>query len=301
MSGKIVGQVWDLELDHAKQLLLLAYADHADHEGGNIYPSIGLIAWKTGYSVRQVQRLTKEVHEDGLLVADETARAKGRKGAMRLDLDGAAQKEPYQNRDAVAGQQKAMRDRLKDRRTPDTVSHPPVTDECHTPPDTQVSHPRDIQVSPEPSVTSSNRPVEANASSGKPQSVETVGLEKYIVDSIYQEMKAAGLRLPNEHFTYHLGRAKDILAKDEPTDSEIEALPDAFVGLWTIKGKADAHSALLELRRQKKRPDLVRVDAGPAPWEPKNPHSPKPPMDPEAYEREKQRRDEVAAMLQSVS
>ena len=142
--------------------------------------------------------------------------------------------------------------------------------------------------------------VEANASSGIGNSAKPVGLEKYIVDEIYQAMKEADFRLPNEHFKYHLGRAKDILDKDSPTDEEIEALPQAFVDLWTIKGKADAHSSLMEMRRQKARPDLVKVD-GPAAWEPVNPHSPKPPMDPAAYEREKKRREEVAAMLRSVS
>ncbi len=142
--------------------------------------------------------------------------------------------------------------------------------------------------------------VEANASSGMGNSAEGVGLEKYIVDGIYLAMKEADFRLPNEHFKYHLGRAKDILEKDSPADEEIEALPRAFVDLWTIKGKADAHSALMELRRQKARPDLVKV-GGPPPWEPVNPHSPKPPMDPAAYEREKKRREEVAAMLRSVS
>jgi hypothetical protein len=32
MSGKIMGQVWDLALPHAELFVLLAMADHADHE-----------------------------------------------------------------------------------------------------------------------------------------------------------------------------------------------------------------------------------------------------------------------------
>jgi hypothetical protein len=152
--------------------------------------------------------------------------------------------------------------------------------------------------------TQKKKTVEANASSGngfaseaKPQSV--IGLEKHIVDEIYRAMKEANFRLPNEHFTYHLGRAKDVLEKDAPTDAEIEALPDAFVGLWTIKGKADAHSALMEMRRQRARPGLLKAEA--PSWEPTNPHSPKAPMDPEALAKEKARREEVARMLRSAS
>lgn len=69
MSGKISGKVWDLDLPHAEMLVLLAMADHADHEGNNVYPSIGLIAWKTGYSERQVMRIQQKLRDEGLLVA----------------------------------------------------------------------------------------------------------------------------------------------------------------------------------------------------------------------------------------
>jgi len=108
--------------------------------------------------------------------------------------------------------------------------------------------------------------VEANASSGKPQA-SPVALEKYIVDRIYEAMREAGFRLPNEHFTYQLGRAKDVLQKDKPTDEEIEGLPAAFVGLWTVKGKADVHSALMELRRQRARPEYLSGRTEPSYYE----------------------------------
>lgn len=65
MSSKIMGMVWDYDLDHAQQLVLLAMADHADHAGNNVYPSIGYLAWKTGYSARQVQRVINKLVELG--------------------------------------------------------------------------------------------------------------------------------------------------------------------------------------------------------------------------------------------
>ena len=102
--------------------------------------------------------------------------------------------------------------------------------------------------------------VEANASSGKPQSVS---LEKYVVDEIYAAMKAAKLRLPNSDFTYHLGRAKDMLEKDEPTDGELDHLPASFVRLWKIRGKADAPAALMEMRRQQARVEVLANDEPP--------------------------------------
>ncbi len=126
--------------------------------------------------------------------------------------------------------------------------------------------------------------VEANASSGKGSAKpQSVSLEKYIVDQIYDAMKDAGLRLANEQFTFHLGRAKDVLAKDEPTEDEIERLPESFVELSIIKGQADAQSALVYQRQQKKRAALLlsrKEDStngaksdGRPPWEPIHPQS----------------------------
>ena len=117
--------------------------------------------------------------------------------------------------------------------------------------------------------TEEKKSVEANASRPKAKSV---GLEKYIVDGIYQAMRQANLRLPNEHFKYHLGRAKDVLEKDSPTDREIEELPAAFVRLWQIKGRADAHSALMEMRRQEARARILAENS----YEPRHPQSEKP-------------------------
>lgn len=119
--------------------------------------------------------------------------------------------------------------------------------------------------------------VEANASrpeaSDREDSTKVVGLEKYITDRIYVAMREAKLRLPNERFTFHLGRAKDMFAKDEPTDAEMEELPDAFIRHWKIKGWADAPAALNEMRRQKARKEILEESSGgPAPWEPVNPH-----------------------------
>ena len=74
MSVKVMGFVWDLELPPNLKLVLLAYADHADHDGGSIYPAIGTVAQKTGYSPREVQRLTRELEARGRLVADGSAK-----------------------------------------------------------------------------------------------------------------------------------------------------------------------------------------------------------------------------------
>lgn len=69
MSVRVTGLVWDADLPQAKKFVLLALADHADHEGRNVYPSVERTAWKTGYSERQIQRIIRELEDDGILQA----------------------------------------------------------------------------------------------------------------------------------------------------------------------------------------------------------------------------------------
>ena len=68
MSGKVSGWVWDTNLPQNEKYVLLAYADHADHEGNNIFPSVELIARKTGYSHRSVQRIVKKLVEKNYML-----------------------------------------------------------------------------------------------------------------------------------------------------------------------------------------------------------------------------------------
>jgi hypothetical protein len=74
MSGIITGLVWDLpivgEFGRPEKYVLLAYGDHADQNGRNVFPSVELISRKTGYEERSVQSITRKLEELGYLVAD---------------------------------------------------------------------------------------------------------------------------------------------------------------------------------------------------------------------------------------
>jgi helix-turn-helix protein len=102
MSAKASGRVWDLDLPHNKRLVLLAMVDHADHEGRNIYPSTDLIAWKTGYSFRQVQRIIDMLIEDGILVVIKEARQQ-RPATYAFNFKAGTTKQPF-DRTARKGQ-----------------------------------------------------------------------------------------------------------------------------------------------------------------------------------------------------
>lgn len=91
MSVKIMGMVWDLDnslIDREEKYVLLAYADHADHKGYNIFPAIATICQKTGYKERAAQMITKSLASKGFLVADGRGIRGTNKWRIPLDKDG---------------------------------------------------------------------------------------------------------------------------------------------------------------------------------------------------------------------
>lgn len=68
MSIKVMSWVWEQDFNHSEQAVMLALADHANDLGKRIFPSVKRVAWKTGYSERQVQRIIAGLREKGILV-----------------------------------------------------------------------------------------------------------------------------------------------------------------------------------------------------------------------------------------
>lgn len=88
MSVKAMGRVFDSDLRPTTRLVALAYADHASHDGRNIYPSVGLIAKKTGLSRRTVQTATRELESLGWLLDDGIRKSGVRRWYMPPDMGG---------------------------------------------------------------------------------------------------------------------------------------------------------------------------------------------------------------------
>lgn len=128
MSVKIMGKAWELDLETSELLVLLAMADHADHEGNNVRPSTRLIAWKTGFSERHVRRVIDKLVEDNILVV--CSRPEGKPVIYRIVTENGKQK-PALGTDKVSSLVFV---------THDTMSPPPLTSETQTP---------DITMSPE--------------------------------------------------------------------------------------------------------------------------------------------------------
>lgn len=92
-----MAQVWTLQLQHPEQSILLALADHGHDDGTSCRPGVDYLAWKSGYSERQVQRILSGLRETGLIeaVAYESG-GRGWATEYLLHLDRATPKPPFE-------------------------------------------------------------------------------------------------------------------------------------------------------------------------------------------------------------
>lgn len=68
MSGKVTGLVLEADLPKDQKAVLVALADHANHDGTRVYPSTDKLIWMTGYERRSVQYALDKLEEKGILV-----------------------------------------------------------------------------------------------------------------------------------------------------------------------------------------------------------------------------------------
>ncbi len=86
MSVKVMGKVWDTNLPPNQRLVLLAYADAAEHDGTEIWPGHERLASMTGYSRSQVERITRDLIAVGILIRVEKG-YRGRRARFAIPLD----------------------------------------------------------------------------------------------------------------------------------------------------------------------------------------------------------------------
>ena len=81
-----MGKVWDTDLPPNQRLVLLAYADAAEHDGTDIWPGHKRLASMTGYSRTQVERITRDLITAGVLIR-VTKAYRGRRARFCIPLD----------------------------------------------------------------------------------------------------------------------------------------------------------------------------------------------------------------------
>ena len=95
MSVKQMALVWEHEFDHAEQSVMLALADHAHDDGTGIRPSMARVAWKTGYSERQVKRIVKRLRDERRVLMLVRNAVRGRPPEYVFVWDNAESKAPF--------------------------------------------------------------------------------------------------------------------------------------------------------------------------------------------------------------
>jgi len=99
LSNKISGKVWELDLDPVEKLVLLALADHADHEGNNVRPGNDLLCAKTGLSERTIGKKIEKFIEQGILVPVRLKTGPGTLREFSLVIDHLPRHELFIQRD----------------------------------------------------------------------------------------------------------------------------------------------------------------------------------------------------------
>lgn len=115
-----------------------------------------------------------------------------------------------------------------------------------------------------------------------PSDEASESLANNVMRDIYNAMKAAGFTITGKNketkkneYGRQVGRVQWMLDNMEPTDAELEELPETYVQAFKIRGAAtDAVYAMNEVRRQPERQRIITdsKNTGPPPWEPINPH-----------------------------
>ena len=96
MSVKIMGQMWEVQVTQRDLLVLLALADHADHNGNNAFPSIPLLAWKIGAAENTVRRALRRLEKMGVIEAKPRP---GKSTVYSIYPERAPQKPPFKTVD----------------------------------------------------------------------------------------------------------------------------------------------------------------------------------------------------------
>ncbi|KKN78118.1 hypothetical protein LCGC14_0353450 [marine sediment metagenome] len=97
MSITLISEVWKCDLPPNLSHVLLSMADIADDDGSRCYPSIAHLAWKCGYSSRQIQRTIQELRErEILLVVAHDTGGRGNATEYLIKLDHVERKIPWE-------------------------------------------------------------------------------------------------------------------------------------------------------------------------------------------------------------
>lgn len=274
MSIKLMAEIWERQIGPGPERdVLMIYCDHAGDDGRVAWPTVATVAWKAGYSERQVQRIIRRLQGRGILQAVESNKGEKRGVRYRVNLDAIPRKPERPAPVKVAP------------KSPET----PVTGDAHLSPQTNgrgdtymsplrvtpICHPTgDMLLSPKPSIQPSSKPptepASAGAGSGQPQKLDAT-------TDFFNRAAAANERAAGDEKARLMGDARKVFGKWN-LPAHLNDLAAAFVDVFCVgpdnagkgqEGKWVAglnrlygqHPTLADLQAARKR----AADARPAP------------------------------------
>ncbi len=92
---RVQSSIWRTGLEVRRKIVLLKFADHADDDGRNAWPSKATVAAACGLSLESVKRIIRELRKDGILVPEgECKGGAGKTVNYRIDFERAAELHP---------------------------------------------------------------------------------------------------------------------------------------------------------------------------------------------------------------
>lgn len=129
-----MSQVWECQVTHREQALLLALCDHADDQGRNVFPSVEYLEWKTDFDERTIQRVMSSLRTRGVLIVERKAGYK-RPTNYRIDLSVLPRKKAFERKGDKRSPYIQYADEHADTRKGDNM---PPTDEPVVPDSSQM-------------------------------------------------------------------------------------------------------------------------------------------------------------------
>lgn len=227
MAIRLMHECWRRKFEQkSDREILMVLCDHAN-EDGICWPSQGYVEWATDYSRETIKASYRRLRAAGAL---ETVRQSGGRGQvpiLRVNPFALPAKPPRERGEPdnplLAQKGGSSSQEGGKQLPPRTVREP----------------------SKEPTFGAENSKEE----SAKPKPTR----QQRVMDAIYDALKAERLRLSRDEYSHNLGRVKEMLEKDEPTDAELEALPEACAEYFDWYGNLDVVFALRRHRQQARR------------------------------------------------
>jgi hypothetical protein len=213
-----MSQVWTRRAAGGEQMILLAMADHANDEGGDCYPSVGRIAWKTGYSIRQVQNIMAKLRARGALVIVRPGGGRGRATEYRIVLEALPEKDPFVPPERVQSFQGFSAERVQSDAETLQSDAERVQSDAGNPATAIAPQPSEKHQEEEPSYEPSSE------EEYEPVVGEVVPDARVDQTSIFPETRPVGLHEVREK----LHEVAKLHGTTRPTDDAIQATMDAY-------------------------------------------------------------------------